>query len=166
MMISHADEEATMRGDTMRRLMIVVLAAIGFVALSAAAAHAGGSAGARFGSALRCYFINGVDQSRLVTLEDQFGTQENVVVGRGRLICAPTTRAFVQEGDLDVIPDEFPDPEHQKCYEIKGGGRQPRFDPKADVEVADGFGVESVVVRVAQYLCVPASKRRVDGSPD
>lgn len=134
-----------------------VVAVIGCIALSATVAHAGGGQGGG-GTGLegfQCYFINGAPQTRVVTLTDQFGTQNNVHVGAGHLLCTPVTAEVVQGPELNTfLPEDTPD--HLKCYTIFP--IHP-LTPAPVVRVVDQFVFENVAVHVPILLCTIAVKK-------
>jgi hypothetical protein len=135
-------------------------AVLGFMALAAPLAHAGGGAGGggTFFIGFQCYVIDGVYQKRTVSLFDQFGERTDVQLGNGRLLCTPV-EGEVTEGDLDEVSG-FPD--HLKCYSISS---RTRFDPRVPATLTDAFDVETVEVRDPRLLCIPVVKE-VNGGVD
>ena len=132
-----------------------VLAVIGFIALSATVAHAGGGQGGG-GTSLegyQCYLINGVNQKRTVTLADQFGIQENVKVQGGRLLCTPVVATLTDGSDFDLLDPSFAF-DHFKCYAISSS----RLSPAPTVKLRDQLDVETVRVFEPAFLCTIANK--------
>ena len=81
-------------------------------------------------------------QKRNVTLDDQFA-DETVEVKKLFLLCAPADK----DGSGIIDPDT-----HQCCYKIKGTKLSAR------VEVEDQFGIHTLEVQKAKFLCQPCSK--------
>ena len=101
---------------------------------------------------LKCYDIVGQDPPDVVNLETQFGSEENVQVGQGRLLCAPALKEVVFPIPEPAVPPLLTAP-HYECFEIDDPS------PGVSVDLETQFGVESgVAVGVAQYLCAPALK--------
>ncbi len=124
-----------------------VVAVLAVIVLSATVAQAGG-VGLGNLPYRSCYVINGQDLGTVVTLEDQFASQE-VRIGGGRLLCTEVSI----NGEASAPGDHF------KCYSISTGAH-----PSVVKHVEDAFGVaEDVAVSQARYLCVPATK--TDPSP-
>jgi hypothetical protein len=131
--------------------IVAALVITGMVMLSALPAQAGGGAGGGGTDfiAFQCYLVSDGDrQNRVVTLVDQFGTSENVRIERARLLCTPTTGTLVQ-GELEVDPGG----DHLKCYSAVPLSKSP-----VEVEVADQFTTETLEVKKAQFVCLPAAK--------
>jgi hypothetical protein len=151
------------------KLGFLALTVAGLIALSSTDTNAGGGAGGGGTGfeGLQCYSINGADQKRLVTLNDQFGTRENVDVGRGRLICTPVIGELLT-GELDQLPvDETADPpvvaDHWKCYDIPPFARDSRgrirlIDVNVEVQITDQFDVEVLRAHTPVLLCMHAIK--------
>lgn len=162
----------------MRKASVVlhVLAVIGFIALSATVAHAGGGegGGSNILNAFQCYLIDG-DQppptNGVVDLVDQFGTRQNVRVGHARLLCAPVT-GTKPEGTLPAEFDALPDgADHIKCYTISPFDRAPNGrlslnNPDAVVDLTDELDLDrGVNVGSPVFLCTLARKDCVSGCP-
>jgi hypothetical protein len=136
-----------------------LLLAIGMIAASAVTAHAGaGSGGTLPGEVVMfdCYFIeNSVDSPYQLDLTDQFGTQGNVYVGRGRLLCTPTTAAVhIRKGPV-LNPDfDVNTAFHIKCYDVFAPGQVSR----PVVKVTDALSTETVRLNRMIALCTPANK--------
>jgi len=134
-----------------------VFAVIGFIALSATVAHAGGGqGGGGFGlQGFQCYFIDGAHQTRVVNLTDQFGAQQNVQVGDGQLLCTPVTVTVVQGPELNTfLPGDIPD--HLKCYNMRPTNP---LTPPAIVKAVDQLGVEILTVQIPRFVCTIAVKK-------
>jgi hypothetical protein len=138
------------------------LAVIGFIALSATLAHAGGGQGGGGTSieAYQCYLINGVNQKRTVTLADQFGIQANVKVQGGRLLCTPVVATLTDGSDFDSLPEGLAF-DHYKCYAISSS----RLSPAPTVKLKDQLDVETVRVFEPAFLCTIANKNDEPAAP-
>jgi hypothetical protein len=107
--------------------------------------------GDEFAPHLKCYDIVGADPDVIVNLETQFGLEEDVEVGEGRLLCMPAVKTPLEpqgppSGPLVSSP-------HYECFEIVGDA------PGVSVDLRTQFGDEpGVAVNGAQYLCAPALK--------
>jgi hypothetical protein len=146
-----------------------MLAMLAILGLSVAVAHAGHGQGGSSVSVFDCYTINGKNANRVVGLTDQFGAQENVSLGFGKLVCTFATMSKrvtdppELEPDFDATPGEVQD--HLKCYEIATPNRDilnaavdaRLFDPIAGGQdiAADG---ELVSVGKTRYVCTFAVK--------
>jgi len=159
----------------MRKVSVVLqaLAVIGVVVLSVTVAYAGGGQGGGSNelSAFQCYLIDG-DQppAHVLNLVDQFGTRENVQVGRGRLLCAPVT-GTKPEGTLPATFDPLPDgADHLTCYTVSPFERRPSgrlglFDPDAVVDLTDELDVaKGVKVSIPAFVCTLSKKACVSGA--
>jgi len=91
----------------------------------------------------KCYAISDAAPDVLpVTLQTQFGIEENVVVGPAQLLCEPALRNGF--GDLTASP--------YKCYQITD-----QTAPGVSVELMTEFGLEQgLVVGPPMFLCDPA----------
>ena len=139
------------------RRILAVLMTLALVASSAAVAHAGAGSGSGLEITLfDCYVIhNGPNSPYVLELTDQFGTRDNVHIGKARLLCTPTTdsttirRGPVLNGNFDPAVAD-----HLKCYDIV----PPAARPSAVVTINDPFGVETVALEGLSVLCSPATK--------
>jgi hypothetical protein len=138
------------------------LAVIGFIALSATLAHAGGGQGGGGNSleGYQCYLVNGVNQKRTVTLADQFGIQENVKVQGGRLLCTPVVATLTDGSEFDLLDASFAF-DHFKCYAISSS----RLSPAPTVKLRDQLDVETVRVSEPAFLCTIANKNDEPAPP-
>jgi hypothetical protein len=169
-----SDTEASRR-NTMLRVKVVsrALAVIGVLAMSATVAHAGGGqgGGSPVLNAFQCYLIDGDrPQTHVLNLADQFGSRQNVQVGRARLLCTaavgthPTDPFFT----FDPLP-EGATGDHFKCYTISPlergtNGRLRLYDPDAAVDLTDELDVDKGVnVSIPTFLCTLVQKDCVSG---
>ena len=135
-----------------------LVAVLGIIALSVTVAHAGGSHGTGDSSftGFECYGINGAEQGVLVNILEvtpQFGPQQNVRVGGGKLICTQVTVTRADGASFDVVSG---DQDHLKCFAISGPGLQ---NPHVVAQLSDPLDQqENVRVEVSRYLCSFASK--------
>ena len=143
-----------------------VLAVIGCIALSATVAHAGAGSGEGGPTiqGLQCYVIDGEEQTRVVTLEDQFGSHD-VHVGEARLLCttvqitkSPGSSDFNSPKDASGV--ELP-LDHAKCYTISPHIRP---TPRTVVKIRDGLDNETLRVQRPQFLCTGANKECLTGA--
>jgi hypothetical protein len=65
------------------------------------------------------------------------------------LLCTPTTGTLA-EGELEVLD---PSADHLKCYSAVPLSKSP-----VEVQVADQFTTETLEVKKAQFVCLPAAK--------
>jgi len=149
------------------KLGYLALAAAGLLALSSTNAQAGGGAGGGGTGfeGFQCYSIVGTNQDRVVNLTDQFGSRQNVDVGRGLLICTPVAGEVVVGNELDVLPvDEGGNSlaDHFKCYDVppfaRDGRRVRLIDVNAEVRITDQFDVEVLKAHTPILLCMHAVK--------
>jgi hypothetical protein len=142
-----------------------VLAVLAVLGLSVAVAHAGHGQGGPQVSVFDCYTINGTNANRVVGLTDQFGAQENVSLGFGKLVCTfATMNKRDTDPDFDATPGDLVQ-DHLKCYEIATPNKNilnaavdaRLFDPIAGGQdtAADG---ELVSVGKTRYVCTFAVK--------
>jgi len=100
----------------------------------------------------KCFDITGPPLGQLVTLQDQFGTQ-NAQVMEPRYLCPPAIKNH-QYGSLDSP--------HLKCYGIQPLGAP----PVAIVDLDGQFGYEkNVPLGPASMLCTPANKQVISPNP-
>ena len=94
----------------------------------------------------KCYEAKGYAPRETINLEDQFGKERGVRVGKPAFFCNPVNKNG--EGILD--------PEvHLTCYEIERKGE------KRDVVVENQFGEQTLTVDEPELLCVPSGKTAV-----
>jgi hypothetical protein len=94
-----------------------------------------------------CYLINGSKPTQGLAITDDFGSQANVALGKGKLICTPAT-ATVVSGQLQ--PGDFSSATNITCYEVGG------TNLKVNQQIVDPFVTETVKLGVTQYTCVQA----------
>jgi hypothetical protein len=147
-----------------------VLAMLAILGLSVAVAHAGRGQGGSSVSVFDCYTINGKNANRVVGLMDQFGAQEDVSLGFGKLVCtfATMTKRATDppeaEPDFDATPGELSQ-DHLKCYEV-GPPNQNTLNAAVDARlfdpIAGGQNTETdgelVTVAKTRYVCTFAVK--------
>jgi hypothetical protein len=94
----------------------------------------------------KCYEAKGHAPRETVNLEDQFGKEPKVRVGKPAFFCNPVNK----NGEGILNPEV-----HLTCYEIerKGG--------KRDVVVENQFGEQTLTVDEPELLCVPSGKTAV-----
>jgi hypothetical protein len=98
-----------------------------------------------------CYEVTGDRVGSVVTLEDQFGTDE-VRVERPKLFCNPVTKNNEEPPEPDV---------HLTCYEIKG----PQRTQATPVEIDNQFEHDIFTITAFELLCVPSEKESVTPVP-
>ena len=103
---------------------------------------------------LVCYKVkeNSKLPNEVVTLEDQFGFQDDVRVKKATLLCAPADKNGEGIANANV---------HMTCYDIKS-----KQNPKLDVLVSHQFGEQGLEVKKAKLLCLPSSKEVLGPSGD
>ena len=153
------------------RLVSRVLATIGVLALSGTVAYAGGGQGGGTNTIFpyQCYLINGDEPpavNDILNITDQFGTRDNVRVGRARLLCTIAT-VTKPDGGLFDPPPAIGD--HLTCYTISPlqhspSGRVSFFDPDAVVDLKDELNIDrGVKVSIPLFVCASSDKTCVSG---
>jgi len=137
---------------TMAVASVVVALATGFAGVARAGGGFGGGGTVITGSL--CYLVNGADQTRVVTITDQFGEQSGVRIGKARLLCTPAT-VTLEEGEFDEVVGLA---DHAKCYALQEKGAN---NPDVTVNLTDPVDIEEVRVGPARYLCLGAVKEVV-----
>jgi len=94
----------------------------------------------------KCYEAKGYSPRETVHLEDQFGKEPKVRVGKPAFFCTPVSK----NGEGILNPEV-----HLTCYEIEGKGE------KRDVVVENQFGEQTLTVEEPELLCVPSGKTAV-----
>ncbi|HXU34029.1 MAG TPA: hypothetical protein VN851_25945 [Thermoanaerobaculia bacterium] len=109
--------------------------------------------GPPFGNHYRCYDVTASSgfTSRTVKLKDQFGGVSAVVV-KPRLLCNPVVKNDEPLDDPNL---------HLVCYETA----EAAADLGHTVLTEDQFGQLKLRVENPNLLCVPASKRVLEGTP-
>jgi len=99
---------------------------------------------------LECYSIKPAQRfnSRLVTVETQFGTHTAVFVKKPIRLCLPAKKTG---GGVDPLPPTAVP--HFLCYKVKF-----RFRANQDVRLTDQFGTLRERVFRPQLLCTPVVK--------
>jgi hypothetical protein len=87
---------------------------------------------------------------RIVTAQDQFGTQD-WVLGDARYLVVPALKNFASG-------DTIPELNHYKCYEAQG----PTMS--IGVTLVDQFDSTTVIVLEGKYFCNPCEKELIDGT--
>jgi len=109
-----------------------------------------GSPGTGIVGDFRCWTISGPPQDVSVSLGDQFGLMERVLVNEPVELCASADKFF---NDFEFLnPNGFG--HHLKCYRIDGSLETPRT-----VQVIDQFHKEIVTLERVVELCIPAFKQ-------
>jgi len=153
------------------RLVSRVLATIGVLALSGTVAYAGGGQGGGTNTIFpyQCYLINGDEPpavNDILNITDQFGTRDNVRVGRARLLCTIAT-VTKPDGGLFDPPPAIGD--HLTCYTVSAvqhapSGRVSSFDPDAVVDLKDELNIDrGVKVSIPLFVCASSDKTCVSG---
>ncbi len=141
-----------------------VLAVIGFVALSATVAYAGGGqgGGSNILNAWQCYLINGEQPPfNVLNIADQFGARENVHVGKARLLCAPMTAWKPDQSNFG----SFVFGDHITCYSVSPFDGPRLFNPDAVVDLTDELNTDTgVKVSIPAFLCTLADKTCASGT--
>jgi hypothetical protein len=147
-----------------------VLAVIGVLALSVTGAQAGGGSGGGANVIIpwQCYLIDGDHPAHdVVNLTDQFGTRENVQLGRARLLCTPVTTTRPDGGQFDPAPVLG---DHITCYTVSPFQRGPRgrvslVNPDAVVDLNDELNTDrGVSVGIPAFVCTLSDKTCVSGA--
>jgi hypothetical protein len=116
----------------------------------------------------KCYEAKGAPLNAAVTLEDQFGTTDLLVV-EPVLFCNPVTKTVTRAGELVVTPIEDPDA-HLTCYNLKLA-TQIGFSPNINIQINNQFNhipgatEPFTVERDERVLCVPSNKAAFLGMP-
>ncbi|HEV7672571.1 MAG TPA: hypothetical protein VGS22_28975 [Thermoanaerobaculia bacterium] len=134
------------------RFLWLGLAAVALIA-GAAIFHAqvGPTPGPPFGNHYRCYDVTESSgfTSRSVKLKDQFGGVHATVI-KPRYLCNPVVKNGEPLDDPNL---------HLVCYETA----EASDDPAHTVLTEDQFGQLKLRVESPNLLCVPASKRILEG---
>ena len=96
----------------------------------------------------QCYNAVGRAKERRVGLQDQFG-RSSPVIGNSVLLCNPVSKN--REVSRDTLT-------HLVCYQLL-----PQQAPRRLVMVLNQFGVDTLRVDAARFLCVPSVKRMMKG---
>jgi hypothetical protein len=146
---------------TMKVKVLYVLAVLAVLGLAVTGAHAGRGQGGGEVQVFDCHVVDGQTSGRIVALTDQFGVQENVVLGVGQLVCtvATMTTAPPPNPQFDTVPG---DADHLKCYTITSRLQNPKvlvrlLDPVNGGSDPDADG-ELVTVAKSRYVCTFATK--------
>jgi hypothetical protein len=111
----------------------------------------------------KCYFVEELTPVKPVPvlLQDQFGTEPKVLVGRTVVFCNPVEKTRVlASGAIQTTPIKFRFA-HLKCHRIQE--ERPPTVPKA-VSVTNQFGAEQVLeLDGPLVLCAPAEKEGTPG---
>jgi len=83
--------------------------------------------------------------NEIVTLEDQFGFQDNVKVEKAKMLCVP-----VSKNGEEIINAKI----HLTCYDTKSKQKS----PKLDVLVTHQLGEQELAVKKPDLLCLPSLK--------
>ena len=94
----------------------------------------------------KCYQAQGYAPLETVNLEDEFGKEPKVWVGKPAFFCNPVNKNG--EGILNPAV-------HLTCYQIESKGE------KRDVVVENQFGEQTLTVEEPGLLCVPSGKTAV-----
>jgi len=94
----------------------------------------------------KCYEAKGQAPRETVDLEDEFGKEPKVRVGKPAFFCNPVNK----NGEGILNPEV-----HLTCYEIERKGE------KRDVVVENQFGEQTLTVEEPELLCLPSGKTAV-----
>ncbi len=100
----------------------------------------------------RCYEVTGDRARETVSLEDQFGTDENVRVERPHYFCNPVEKT-TSAGTSPILEPEV----HLTCYEIFA----PQRTEATDVDISNQIEEDTFTVTAFELLCVPSAKGTV-----
>jgi hypothetical protein len=137
-----------------------VFAVLALLGLLVTVAHAGRGQGGGEAQVFDCHIIDGKNANRIVTLTDEFGAQNNVRLGFGKLVCTVATMAkgATTDPDFDATP-EGQSLDHLKCYEVASPRDLPNpaldvrlFDPIAGGQNLETDG-ELVNVAKTRFVC-------------
>lgn len=100
----------------------------------------------------QCYEAKGKRVRRFVDLEDRFGSESDVRVGKPKLFCNPVSK------DGEAILNEE---DHLTCYEIDTDfhDNEGHDGQRRRVYVENQFGVRKLKVDEPEFLCVPSHAR-------
>src|SRR5262245_39699086 len=141
-----------MKGEmSMKRTVQAALMAL-TLATTASMAHAGGGGAGGIGDTFMfdCYLINGANPPHVLSVTDDLAPdgRTGVKLGKAKLLCTPATGIVTSGHDLRSGLSEAVD---FQCYEASPGA-----NIKADVQVTDPFGTDTVKAGPSRYLCVGA----------
>ncbi len=92
----------------------------------------------------QCYRIRATTKPVTVSLRDQFGVAEKVLVGNPLYLCAPTMKNNKEPRDQRT---------HYLCYEDKG-----IKPPNRNARIINQFGDIKLTIVAPAFLCVPSLK--------
>jgi hypothetical protein len=98
--------------------------------------------------------VGGEPVQKVVSLQDEFGAEKQVQVGRPRLLAVPVEKTY--QGKTFPIQNKEA---HFVVYDVSRN-RYPR-----KVEIADQFGERTLETSLSAFLCVPSTKRPVPLEP-
>ncbi len=93
----------------------------------------------------KCYKARGERVDIIVSLEDQFGLEPGVMVGKPELFCNPVDK----DGEGIIDPTA-----HLTCYKIHDRDK----GSKREVLIDNQFGEQTLKVKKPELLCVPSIK--------
>jgi hypothetical protein len=159
----------------MKRLLVVVLAAVASLFVGPMSLAYAGGMGLGPNVAFLCYVISGESPGGAVSLTDEFTTRDNLTttpwkIGGAKLLCTPVTDT-VPTGSYSLgLAGRNPSPppcdettctaDHLKCYDVrslKAGNPNSSVTIQDYFRPLDGQTVQEVVaVGGAAFLCVGA----------
>jgi hypothetical protein len=98
----------------------------------------------------KCYAAYGAKVNKVVTLSDQFQTRQNLKVTYPYIFCNPTEKVH-----HDVVTPITNPEDHIVCYLVT------KVTFNATVIARNQFGLETLVLRTPDLLCVPSKKLKV-----
>jgi hypothetical protein len=148
----------------MKRLMVVVLAAVAALLVGPMSMAYAGGMGIGNNVAFQCYVISGADPGGTVDLTDRFGTRTSLKIGGARLYCTDVASAHFngsrnssQPAPCDALGNGACD---LKCYDVKSNKGS---NPQVTLSLSDfffghssGAGADDSTIGVAQFVCVGA----------
>lgn len=107
---------------------------------------------------LQCYTTRGRALNRLVSVQNQFGSQR-LLVKRPRRLCLPTVKRIALFGGVrKFLPNAQVPIDHFQCYGVKRKSALLAEKPVRFVKLNDQFGGRAAQVGPPYELCAPVQK--------